>query len=64
MHRQRVESGVLRSVGYDAVARVLELEFADGAVYRYLDVPASLHAGLMTADSHGTFFLDLSLIHI
>ena len=56
MHRERVSSEALRSVGYDPDRRILEIEFSGGHVYRYFDVPPSLHAGLMTASSHGEFF--------
>ncbi|MCX4242116.1 KTSC domain-containing protein [Paraliomyxa miuraensis] len=47
MERAPVESKALRSVGYDAEARVLELEFSGGKVYQYLDVSPELHAWLM-----------------
>lgn len=56
MRRRHVESEALRSVGYDASRRMLEIEFNSGEVYRYFDVPASVHAGLMGADSHGEYF--------
>ncbi|MDQ3056536.1 MAG: KTSC domain-containing protein [Pseudomonadota bacterium] len=56
MHRSRVTSRALRSIGYDPDARVLEIEFVSGNVYRYFDVPDALHAGLMTAASHGEYF--------
>ncbi|MFC3267828.1 KTSC domain-containing protein [Vulcaniibacterium thermophilum] len=56
MRRRKVESEAMRSVGYDPRARVLEIEFAGGAVYRYFDVPERLYAGLMTAESHGAWF--------
>lgn len=56
MRRESVASEALRSVGYDPDRRILEVEFASGAVYRYFDVPPELHAGLMTAASHGAFF--------
>lgn len=49
-------STVLQSVGYDATTRTLEAEFTSGAVYRYHDVPADVHDGLMIADSHGQYF--------
>jgi len=58
MDREPVASEVLRSVGYDPDTRVLEVELAGGAVYRYLDVPAHVHATLMTAPSHGQFYVD------
>ena len=56
MRRRRVESEALRSVGYDGKRQLLEIEFHSGEVYRYLDVPASVHAGLMDAESHGEYF--------
>lgn len=56
MHREPVASKVLRGVGYDPDRSILELEFTSDEVYRYFDVPPDLHAGLMTASSHGAFF--------
>lgn len=58
MRREPVESEALRSVGYDPDARVLEIEFASGAVYRYFDVAESIHVGLMTAASQGEYFTE------
>jgi len=58
MRRKPVESEALRGVGYDANRRVLEIEFISGEVYRYFDVPAPIHAGLMAAGSHGEYFND------
>lgn len=58
MERVHVESEAISRVGYDADRRVLEIEFTSGEIYRYFDVPAHLHAGLMAADSHGQFFAD------
>lgn len=56
MRREPVSSEALLSVGYDPDRRILEVEFAGGAVYRYFDVPHELHAGLMTSPSKGEFF--------
>lgn len=56
MWREPVRSEALRAVGYDPDRRILEIEFASGAVYRYFDVPEDLYAGLMTAPSLGEFF--------
>lgn len=58
MRRERIESDALRSVGYDPDRRILEIEFNSGKIYRYFDVPEAVHAGLMTAASHGEFFSD------
>ncbi|MFJ9772659.1 KTSC domain-containing protein [Kitasatospora sp. NPDC101157] len=57
MDRTAVDSSVLRSVGYDPRARVLELEFTGGPVYRYAGVPARVHRELLAAESHGRYFV-------
>lgn len=54
-----VTSSVLRSVRYDTDQSVLEVEFVSGRVYRYRDVPASIHRDLMAAPSKGTFFNEI-----
>lgn len=56
MTRQPVNSSNLRSVGYDSATQTMEIEFNSGAVYRYDGVPPALHAGLMGAASHGSYF--------
>lgn len=56
MHRERVQSQALRSVGYDPRRRILEIEFAGGNVYRYADVDEDVYTGLMTAASLGEYF--------
>jgi hypothetical protein len=32
------------------------LEFRDGAIYRYFDVPAAVYNDLLAADSKGSYF--------
>lgn len=56
MERQSVTSSNVKSVGYDAQARVLEVEFQNGAVYQYEDVPSDVHAELLAAPSIGRAF--------
>ena len=56
MRRERVESSVLRSIGYDADTAELEIEFTSGDVYRYFAVPARVHRELLAADSPGAYF--------
>jgi lysyl-tRNA synthetase class 2 len=51
-----VESTTLSSISYDSGSKLLELEFANASVYRYLEVPAEVHAELLTARSKGRFF--------
>lgn len=53
--RAPVRSSNVASLGYDAGARVLEVEFRSGDVYRYLEVSPETHAELARADSAGSF---------
>ena len=56
MERTAVASRSLRSIGYDAAASELEVEFHSGRVYRFSDVPAQLHAWLMRTPRKGGVF--------
>lgn len=59
MNRDPVDSIVIRSVGYDPAASVLEVEFLDsGEVYEYFDVPYSVYLELMEEESKGRYFND------
>jgi hypothetical protein len=55
MERQRLESRSVRSAGYDAASRELELEFATGRVYRYEGVPGSVWDWLLRTKNKGSF---------
>jgi len=56
MLKQAVESSELRWVGYEESARLLEVEFHSGEIYRYFGVPAGLVLELLEAKSIGRFF--------
>ena len=56
MDRQPVRSSNIRSVGYEEVARMLEVEFHSGGVYRYSGVPEMVYRCLMRAVSKGSYF--------
>jgi hypothetical protein len=58
MTRQLIVSTALKSVGYDGVAHVLEVELQSGLIYRYFDVPLSVYEALMSAPSKGRYFDD------
>lgn len=47
---------MLSSVGYDGGTLTLEVEFKNGTVYRYFNVPFSTVEQLMLAGSHGRYF--------
>jgi len=57
MDRMPVESSTLKSIGYDPETSTLEVEFRRGAIYQYFDVPPDVYAQLMSASSHGQFFV-------
>jgi hypothetical protein len=56
MIREPVQSSNLKSVGYDATSKTLEVEFNSGGIYQYSNVPKDIYMGLMRASSHGIFF--------
>lgn len=55
MLRQVVESQIVHSVGYDAESGTLEVQFRNGWIYRYDDVPEFVHRALLAAPSHGKY---------
>ena len=56
MQRRPVRSSMLASVGYDKATATLEVAFVEGGIYQYFEVPSDVHAGLMSASSHGAYF--------
>ena len=55
MEREKVDSSSLDSVGYDPRSATLEVEFKNGGVYRYLEVPEDEWRSLRTAESKGIY---------
>ena len=47
MERTRIESSDMRSVGYDEIEQILEIEFHQGGIYQYFGVPKKIHDDLM-----------------
>ena len=56
MKRSAVDSSGIQTIGYDPVKKILEVEFINDSVYRYLNVPEVMYLGLMKASSKGAFF--------
>jgi hypothetical protein len=54
--RQSVQSSAIAKVGYSKRRHILEIEFVNGAVYRYFDIPLSMHRDLMSAESKARFY--------
>jgi len=47
---------VIAKIGYSKRRHILEIEFVNGAVYRYFDVPVSQYRELMSAESKARFY--------
>lgn len=54
--RAPVESSALAAVGYSKKLRALEIEFRNGSVYRYLDVPLDVYDALLNARSKARYY--------
>jgi hypothetical protein len=54
--RDRVSSRVIASIGYSRRRHILEVEFVNGAVYRYLEVAPSVYRELMTVESKARYY--------
>ena len=50
-HRVKVNSSKIWSIGYDAFTKILEVEFYEGGVYQYYEVPEPVYTQLMFAES-------------
>jgi uncharacterized protein len=55
MRRQSVSSSNIAAIGYDASSETLEIEFLNGGIYQYFDVPRHIFESLMAAPSHGQY---------
>jgi hypothetical protein len=51
-----VESSALAAVGYSRRLRALEIEFRNGAIYRYLEVEPHVYEALLNAASKARFY--------
>lgn len=55
MNRTPVSSSTVVSVGYEPSTLTLEVEFKNGSIYQYFDMPDSVYQELMRASSVGKF---------
>ncbi len=56
IHRESVESSAFAAVGYSKRLHALEIEFRDGLIYRYLEVPPPIYRELISARSKARFY--------
>lgn len=55
MQREAVSSSNIASVGYDEANSILEVEFINGSVYEYFDVPEHVYREFMGCGSLGAY---------
>jgi hypothetical protein len=55
MNRAPVTSSNILSIGYDPNTLTLEIEFKNGAIYQYYDIPEVEYRNLISAGSIGTY---------
>lgn len=51
MEKIRVKSGTLRTIGYDELGQILEIDFQHGGTYRYFGVPKQIYDKLIKSES-------------
>jgi hypothetical protein len=54
--RHPVQSSAIAKVGYSKRRHILEIEFVNGAAYRYLEVPVTVYRNLMSSESKARFY--------
>lgn len=55
MEMHSVSSSNIAAVGYDEDTQTLQVEFNDGAVYQYFDVPKHVFDELLSSGSVGSY---------
>ncbi len=50
------DSSSIASVAYSPQRRTLEVEFSNGALYRYFEVPGHVYSEMLVAQSQGRYF--------
>lgn len=55
MEMIKVDSSNVEAVGYDEDSSTLQVEFKNGGMYQYFDVPEEVFIGLRDADSVGGY---------
>lgn len=55
MEREMVDSSTILSIGYEPTSSTLEIEFKNGGIYQYFNVPDPIYQQLIASDSKGKF---------
>mgnify|MGYP001236570536 CR=1 FL=1 len=54
--RTPFDSSSIKAAGYSADASTLEIEFQNGATYKYFEVPPAVFQAFLAAESKGRYF--------
>ncbi|MDL1976354.1 MAG: KTSC domain-containing protein [Deltaproteobacteria bacterium] len=57
MEMTSVDSSSVESIGYDEDSSTLQVEFKNGGMYQYFDVPEDVFVGLRDAESVGRYLV-------
>ena len=55
MRMTAIDSTAITLVGYDRTNRILRLQYTNGRIYDYPDVPPEIYRQLLNAESAGEF---------
>jgi hypothetical protein len=58
MEMTSVDSSSVESIGYDEDSLTLQVEFKNGGMYQYFDVPEDVFVGLRDAESVGRYLVN------
>jgi hypothetical protein len=58
VERKRLSASNIRSAGYDARSRVLEIEFSSGSIIQYSGVSDEVHRRFVNSPSPASYFRD------
>jgi hypothetical protein len=56
IRRESLSSTALAAAGYSKRLHIMEIEFNNGAVYRYLDVPIAVYRDFRSAESKARYY--------
>lgn len=55
MRMTPIDSTAIARTGYSGAKRILRLEYRNGRIYDYFDVPPEIYKEMLSADSAGEF---------
>jgi hypothetical protein len=58
IERKPIRRGGIRTAGYDAASRILEIEFDSGSVLQYTGVGAEIARRLLTSAAPASYYRD------